>query len=354
MKCPWIISSPCVPTSKCGKVGSISYSGGKMNMEITCCNTDFCSPPLPSFPGDSGQTNGLMCPTCRSTEYAWCYSSSTIECTGNEQICITESTTTSISSDSASGCATPSVCEAADYTYYDSSTGYYIYMGFYCYPATYSSGETLPSVGNTGTFIWCIVCSSDTDLTCSGLSQKCPANNICASAYRIIHNGGEVSYSIIRSCAPIRKCNVVGSMTVLNTYFTLGVSCCTEDYCTPLIPSPATKSPLLNTIMCKACNSYSSEPCEPDVMFCSGNENRCVTYNVTAGSQTVELHQGCGNKILCDYQGFSVTIGNGYMTLSHNFTCNTATPTKSGFSHLLLSITAIALVLQLFGEKMRS
>ncbi|PIO14225.1 hypothetical protein AB205_0025540, partial [Aquarana catesbeiana] len=43
------------------------------------------------------------------------------------------------------------------------------------------------------------------------------------------------SYQVLRSWAPVNKCNITGSMTVAGTKYLMGISCCDGDGCTPSI-----------------------------------------------------------------------------------------------------------------------
>ncbi|KAM9299500.1 uncharacterized protein PAF06_016579 [Gastrophryne carolinensis] len=60
-------------------------------------------------------SNGLVCRTCATADSTWCYTSDTMTCTGNENMCILQTTKISVGSQSASaalrGCATKSMCD---------------------------------------------------------------------------------------------------------------------------------------------------------------------------------------------------------------------------------------------------
>ncbi|XP_075047318.1 phospholipase A2 inhibitor and Ly6/PLAUR domain-containing protein-like isoform X2 [Mixophyes fleayi] len=78
----------CVPLDQCNTAGIASFSNGNMKRSTTCCNTDNCTPPTPTLPDDNSQANGLICPKCISYDSDSCYTKDTMECTGNENMCL--------------------------------------------------------------------------------------------------------------------------------------------------------------------------------------------------------------------------------------------------------------------------
>ncbi|XP_073457869.1 uncharacterized protein [Aquarana catesbeiana] len=301
----------CVPTSKCNKLGSISYTGGTMKMGISCCNIDNCTPPLPQWPAPSSQANGLVCPSCRSLTRNQCNQETNIQCTGSEKTCLFESTT----SGSAMGCSTPTLCDVEEYSY--KSTIYNELMQFFCFPATSSTAK--------GTS--CVVCSSGNSLTCNSSLSVIPPNSRCASAYVISTTNGTKSYRVIRSWAPVSKCNITGSMTVAGTKYLMGISCCDGDGCTPSIQNSTVTSAVSNGVQCKTCGPAGSSSCETyTTMNCTGQETQCVNYtrtDMSGSTSSTSTIRGCGTKSLCDAQNLSSTMN--YMTVLNNFTCESTT-----------------------------
>ncbi|XP_075462388.1 phospholipase A2 inhibitor NAI-like [Ascaphus truei] len=107
----------CELQRECGMSGSINIPDGKIKMGTTCCTSDNCTPPIPTLPADNDVMNGVTCRTCASADSNWCYTSDTMECTGNEKMCLLQTTemSGSISHISAlRGCATKSVCDIGD------------------------------------------------------------------------------------------------------------------------------------------------------------------------------------------------------------------------------------------------
>ncbi|KAG8548823.1 hypothetical protein GDO81_024010 [Engystomops pustulosus] len=81
---------------------------------VSCCNTDNCDPPALTFPDKNHQKNGKVCRSCVTANSDWCYTSDTIECSGNETMCMLQTTKISgiISLQTAlRGCATRSLCD---------------------------------------------------------------------------------------------------------------------------------------------------------------------------------------------------------------------------------------------------
>uniref|UniRef100_A0A803JKN1 UPAR/Ly6 domain-containing protein n=1 Tax=Xenopus tropicalis TaxID=8364 RepID=A0A803JKN1_XENTR len=82
----------CIPHNQCDKSGSIRIPNGKIKRGISCCYTDDCTPPTPTLPADNNTVNGLVCRTCASADSAWCYTSDTMQCTGDENMCLLQTT----------------------------------------------------------------------------------------------------------------------------------------------------------------------------------------------------------------------------------------------------------------------
>ncbi|XP_073457302.1 phospholipase A2 inhibitor NAI-like [Aquarana catesbeiana] len=120
----WALGAPtskeymmsCIPQNKCNIKGSFTQPKNvRVKMGISCCTSDRCTPSLPSLPRDSSGSNGLTCRSCMSTDSTSCYTSDTIQCTGDENMCLLQ--TTKISgkakgSKAIRGCATKSICDS--------------------------------------------------------------------------------------------------------------------------------------------------------------------------------------------------------------------------------------------------
>ncbi|XP_075183195.1 phospholipase A2 inhibitor 25 kDa subunit-like [Anomaloglossus baeobatrachus] len=105
----------CGSSTDCGFQGSLSIPEGQIRMGISCCSSsDNCTPDTPSLPAQSSTPNGQVCQHCVSATSTYCSSSNTMQCTGNENMCLLESTKMSGSTTSSSairGCATKSICD---------------------------------------------------------------------------------------------------------------------------------------------------------------------------------------------------------------------------------------------------
>ncbi|KAM3921584.1 uncharacterized protein RB166_010994 [Leptodactylus fuscus] len=82
----------CLNTSNCGFMGSMSNRQGRIWASMTCCNTDNCTPTIPTIPVVSTIPNGVICPSCMSNDPSACSSSDTVTCTGDEDTCVLEKT----------------------------------------------------------------------------------------------------------------------------------------------------------------------------------------------------------------------------------------------------------------------
>ncbi|XP_068099207.1 phospholipase A2 inhibitor gamma subunit B-like [Hyperolius riggenbachi] len=105
----------CMSQPECFLNGSItSLAGSKTKLASACCNTDNCIPTLPPISTDSSKPNGVVCRACVSASSTWCYTSDTVQCTGEEKMCLLQSTTITGAmklSVALRGCSTKSLCD---------------------------------------------------------------------------------------------------------------------------------------------------------------------------------------------------------------------------------------------------
>ncbi|XP_073426666.1 phospholipase A2 inhibitor and Ly6/PLAUR domain-containing protein-like [Dendrobates tinctorius] len=109
----------CLPSSQCNTTGTISTSELQIRMAMSCCSTDDCTPKIPELPSKGTNLNGLVCRSCLSSDSTWCYTSDTVHCTGDENMCILQTSKLSGSNSSLTairGCATKSVCDLGSQT----------------------------------------------------------------------------------------------------------------------------------------------------------------------------------------------------------------------------------------------
>ncbi|XP_075695166.1 uncharacterized protein LOC142661629 [Rhinoderma darwinii] len=109
-----IFARECTPSSQCDVKGSIGLKQGQIKMSSSCCGTDSCTPAIPALPTTSSVPNGLVCRSCLSADSNWCYTSDTLQCTGDQNMCLLQTTqiTGSASVSSAiRGCASKSICD---------------------------------------------------------------------------------------------------------------------------------------------------------------------------------------------------------------------------------------------------
>uniref|UniRef100_A0A8C5QVE6 UPAR/Ly6 domain-containing protein n=1 Tax=Leptobrachium leishanense TaxID=445787 RepID=A0A8C5QVE6_9ANUR len=83
----------CVTKNQCNLQGSISVINNVMNrIGVSCCNTDNCNPSFPTLPAVNTTFNELVCRTCISADSDWCYTKDTVHCTGDENMCLLQTT----------------------------------------------------------------------------------------------------------------------------------------------------------------------------------------------------------------------------------------------------------------------
>lgn len=106
------LARTCSLSSQCNVTGSVTIQGGKIyRVASTCCDTDGCTPALPTLPKKNSTLNGLVCRTCVYPD-SGCDTSDTLRCTGDEKKCIRQTThVTGPGSAALRGCATQSVCD---------------------------------------------------------------------------------------------------------------------------------------------------------------------------------------------------------------------------------------------------
>uniref|UniRef100_A0A8C5WDH1 UPAR/Ly6 domain-containing protein n=1 Tax=Leptobrachium leishanense TaxID=445787 RepID=A0A8C5WDH1_9ANUR len=101
----------CQNRTFCNQFGSIGFSIGRIKSSTTCCSTDNCTPPIPTFQNEVHQKNGVTCQTCISTNTNSCVPMETMACTGSENKCITQITDVSGSKTALRGCSTELICD---------------------------------------------------------------------------------------------------------------------------------------------------------------------------------------------------------------------------------------------------
>ncbi|XP_069802882.1 phospholipase A2 inhibitor 25 kDa subunit-like [Dendropsophus ebraccatus] len=107
----------CLPSFHCNINGSTTLKQEQVRIATSCCSTDNCTPNIPAFPTIGTKSNGVVCRSCVSTHSTWCYTKETIHCTGDETMCLLQTTKIKGSvklSAAVRGCATPSICNLGE------------------------------------------------------------------------------------------------------------------------------------------------------------------------------------------------------------------------------------------------
>ncbi|KAM4652612.1 phospholipase A2 inhibitor NAI-like [Discoglossus pictus] len=109
----------CILEKQCNINGTMSYPQSTLWMVTSCCSTDNCNAPSLPLPTIGTNKNGLVCRACVTADSDWCYTSDTMQCTGNQNMCLLQSVkisgTTSIKA-ALRGCATKSICDLGSQT----------------------------------------------------------------------------------------------------------------------------------------------------------------------------------------------------------------------------------------------
>ncbi|XP_066428749.1 phospholipase A2 inhibitor and Ly6/PLAUR domain-containing protein-like [Eleutherodactylus coqui] len=108
----------CTPSSECNFSGSMTMTEERFALGISCCSTDNCTPTLPTVPTKGHNPNGVICPSCASAKSTSCYTSDTIQCTADENMCLLEAIEIKGSASGAMrGCGTKSYCDLGSQSY---------------------------------------------------------------------------------------------------------------------------------------------------------------------------------------------------------------------------------------------
>ncbi|XP_056399866.1 uncharacterized protein LOC130294278 [Hyla sarda] len=328
----------CVPSSECNFKGGIGFQHGKINMVSSCCNTDNCNPTMPSFPTQRSNPNGVVCRSCISADSTWCYTPDTIQCTGDQNMCLLQTSKMSGSASSSTalrGCATKSICDLGSKS--QSIGGLSVEAKYICTSGGISVRTVvltpaivclllqkltmisltgilslLSALAATSYALSCTQCVSPISSSCLGSSVTCPSGYRCGSKYSETTIGGMTTTGIERSCVPSSECNLKGSIGFLHGQMKMASSCCNTDKCTPIIPSFPIISSDPNGVVCRSCISGDSTWCyTSDTIQCTGNENMCLlqTSKMSGSVPVSTAIRGCATKSVCDVGSQSYSIG---------------------------------------------
>ncbi|KAG8433728.1 hypothetical protein GDO86_012183, partial [Hymenochirus boettgeri] len=112
-------SMSCMHHHSCDEKGTITNSDATIKRAVSCCSNDNCTPPIPTLPDRSYKPNGIVCPSCSSIGSLTCDSTDTVQCTGDEDMCVQQSITITANSTLRTifhGCATKSYCDFNAYS----------------------------------------------------------------------------------------------------------------------------------------------------------------------------------------------------------------------------------------------
>ncbi|XP_040289876.1 phospholipase A2 inhibitor 25 kDa subunit-like [Bufo bufo] len=132
--------------TECNYMGSMSLQQVQFQMGTSCYGANNCTLST-TLPTQSSTLNGLVCPSCVSANSTWCYTDDTIQCTGNENMCLFLQSTQESGSMSTStafrGCATKSLCDLGSQS--QNKTGLSTEVKFNCTRASITIGSTTSS-----------------------------------------------------------------------------------------------------------------------------------------------------------------------------------------------------------------
>ncbi|XP_071969181.1 phospholipase A2 inhibitor and Ly6/PLAUR domain-containing protein-like [Engystomops pustulosus] len=118
------VTRQCINPSVCNITSSESIQRTHSIRVFSCCYTDYCTPSTDRILQMINNTspNGLVCPTCSSLLSNWCYTSETVQCKGEENMCFFLTIITKVVGRRAKaqvfrGCTIKSVCDQGNFTY---------------------------------------------------------------------------------------------------------------------------------------------------------------------------------------------------------------------------------------------
>ncbi|KAM3921582.1 phospholipase A2 inhibitor and Ly6/PLAUR domain-containing protein-like [Leptodactylus fuscus] len=122
----------------------------------------------------------------------------------------------------------------------------------------------------------------DTSSTCLDSNVTCSFNNsLCGFLYKETIIGGNKTVSLRRTCTHPSDCNINGTASTLRGQIRIASMCCSDDYCTPTIPTLPTTSAIPNGLLCPSCVSNSSIICETSyALQCTGDEEYCFSQSI--------------------------------------------------------------------------
>ncbi|KAM8927841.1 uncharacterized protein RCH25_008148 [Pelodytes ibericus] len=248
----------CSPTNQCDTTGSLTFLYGNVKVGTSCCSANNCTPAIPTLPGDYTQVNSLTCRTCYVGNNNYCYTGETIQCKGNETLCLRMS----------------SVLSA------------------------------------TGHSLNCTECINTNGISCTGKQVSCAnANDVCSSSHTVTTTATFTYHTFSQTCTPRNQCNITGSLYFLYGIVKVGTSCCDTDNCSPAWPTIPAESTQLNGVTCGTCTADNAEWCDTgETMKCAGDENRCILQITTmSGSlQSKQVLRGCATQSICNIANESV------------------------------------------------
>ncbi|XP_071969521.1 phospholipase A2 inhibitor gamma subunit B-like [Engystomops pustulosus] len=139
----------CSQPSECNATGTFSTMIGSSNrIATTCCSEDRCTPAKPIAPDVSTETNGGTCPTCWGLS---CEHIESLECVGDQTICLQQITRKTIGSLTETtvkrGCASEGFCYKGNESAINGAVHEEV-----TYSCTPSSGTTFTTTMSTKTY----------------------------------------------------------------------------------------------------------------------------------------------------------------------------------------------------------
>ncbi|KAM4652637.1 phospholipase A2 inhibitor and Ly6/PLAUR domain-containing protein-like [Discoglossus pictus] len=84
-----LLEKSCGSAYKCTHPSSMTAKGYQVSVITKCCDTDYCNNGTMDLKITNATLNGVACPSCFAKDYESCDPEATVNCTGDENQCIT-------------------------------------------------------------------------------------------------------------------------------------------------------------------------------------------------------------------------------------------------------------------------
>ncbi|XP_045058911.2 uncharacterized protein [Desmodus rotundus] len=305
-----IKNGSCVAPEKCREsVYSLTYAPHfSLWVSTSCCDSN-CSRAAQPEQRPEAPPNGVKCHYCSGKEPAPCNSLSVMDCTGDQNVCVTlKGTWDGVGPQILKGCATPDVCNLPVNTPLGPEAS-----GFHLTSPPECNDEAPPNPPGPHETLTHARAKVTTCFRCSDSSHcepfSCPADkNHCLQTVGILAlaEGNSMDWRN-GSCVASKDCksdSLISSLTYSNSFgFWINTTCCQGNCQKPtLLALPVSRT--LSKFLCPTCADSHLGFCNSSLyMQCPQGETECVQLDIVSeevspGGRDIRV-RGCGSSDLC-------------------------------------------------------